>query len=52
MHMPVVREEKGQGTIEYALIIVLTFIILIAVLVLFGTQISTFFSQIVSGLTR
>ena len=44
-------QEKGQGMVEYALIIVLIAIVVIAVLTLLGGQISTVFSQIVSGLT-
>jgi pilus assembly protein Flp/PilA len=46
------RREKGQGMVEYALIIVLVAVVLIVVLALVGSQISTVFSQIVSGLTR
>jgi pilus assembly protein Flp/PilA len=44
-------KEKGQGMVEYALIIVLVAIVLIVVLALVGSQISNVFSQIVSGLT-
>lgn len=44
--------EKGQGMVEYALIIVLVAVVLIVILALVGSQISTVFSQIVSGLTR
>jgi len=44
--------EKGQGMVEYALIIVLVAVVLIVVLALVGSQISTVFSQIVSGLKR
>jgi pilus assembly protein Flp/PilA len=43
-------KEKGQGMVEYALIIVLIAIVVIAILTLLGTQISTVFSEIVSGL--
>ena len=39
-------KEKGQGMVEYALIIVLIAIVVIVVLSLLGTQISTVFSQI------
>lgn len=45
-------KEKGQGMVEYALIIVLVAVVLIVVLALVGSQISTVFSQIVSGLKR
>lgn len=43
-------KEKGQGMVEYALIIVLIAIVVIVVLSLLGTQISTVFSQISSAL--
>jgi pilus assembly protein Flp/PilA len=43
-------KEKGQGMVEYALIIVLIAIVVIIVLTVLGTQISTVFSQISSAL--
>lgn len=43
-------KEKGQGMVEYALIIVLIAVVVIVILGILGTQISTVFSQIVSGL--
>ncbi len=43
-------KEKGQGMVEYALIIVLVAVVLIVVLALVGTQISNVFSRIISGL--
>jgi pilus assembly protein Flp/PilA len=46
------RKEKGQGMVEYALIIVLVAVVLIIVLALVGSQISNVFSKIVSGLNR
>jgi len=45
-------QEKGQGMVEYALIIVLIAIVVIVVLTLLGTQISRVFSQISSALVR
>ncbi|HOT91972.1 MAG TPA: Flp family type IVb pilin [Anaerolineae bacterium] len=42
--------EEGQGLVEYALILVLIAIVVIVVLSLLGSQISTIFSQITSGL--
>jgi pilus assembly protein Flp/PilA len=45
-------KEKGQGMVEYALIIVLIAIVVIVVLSLLGTQISRVFSQISSALDR
>jgi pilus assembly protein Flp/PilA len=43
-------KEKGQGMVEYALIIVLIAIVVIVVLTVLGTQISAVFSQITSAL--
>jgi len=43
-------KEKGQGMVEYALIIVLIAIVVIAVLGLLGGQIAQVFSDIVAGL--
>ncbi|MCS7352209.1 MAG: Flp family type IVb pilin [Anaerolineae bacterium] len=42
--------EKGQGLVEYALILVLIAIVVIAVLTLLGEQVSAVFSQIASAL--
>ncbi|GBD08643.1 hypothetical protein HRbin22_00884 [Candidatus Thermoflexus japonica] len=42
--------EKGQGLVEYALILVLIAIVVIAILTLLGTQVSTVFSSIASAL--
>jgi pilus assembly protein Flp/PilA len=44
-------KEKGQGMVEYALIIVLIAIVVIVVLTLLGTQISTVFSRIALALS-
>jgi pilus assembly protein Flp/PilA len=43
-------KEKGQGMVEYALIIVLIAIVVIVILTLLGTQISVVFSEISSAL--
>ena len=43
-------KEKGQGIVEYALIIVLIAIVVIIVLTILGTQISQVFSRITSSL--
>ena len=42
--------EEGQGLVEYALILVLIAIVVIAILTLLGGQISTVFSNITEGL--
>ena len=43
--------EDGQGLVEYALILVLVAIIVIAVLILLGPQIGNVFSRIINALT-
>lgn len=43
--------EEGQGLVEYALILVLIAIVVIVILGVLGTQVSTIFSQITSGLS-
>lgn len=43
--------EEGQGLVEYALILVLIAIVVIAVLLLLGPQVASIFSTITSGLT-
>ncbi len=45
-----VKEEEGQGMVEYALIIGLVVIIVIAVLALLGPAIANQFQQIVDAL--
>jgi len=43
-------QEKGQGLVEYALILVLIAIVVIVALTALGTRVSTVFHNIVSGL--
>lgn len=42
--------EEGQGLVEYALILVLVAIIVIAILAILGPQIGNVFSRVTSGL--
>ena len=42
--------EEGQGLVEYALILVLIAVVVIAVLTLLGTQVSAIFESIRAGL--
>lgn len=44
--------ERGQGLVEYALILVLIAIVVIGILSILGNRVSTVFSQINSGLTK
>lgn len=45
-------KKKGQGLVEYALILVLIAIVVIVILTFLGSRVSSTFSQIGSGLTR
>lgn len=47
MYLP---REEGQGLVEYALILVLVAIVVIAILALLGPQIANIFSQVTNGL--
>ncbi len=47
MYLP---REEGQGLVEYALILVLVAIVVIAILALIGPQVANIFSQVTSGL--
>ena len=44
--------EEGQGLVEYALILVLIAIVVIAILTALGGRVSKVFSEIDKGLTR
>ncbi len=44
------RNEEGQGLVEYALILVLVAIVVIAILVIMGPQVGNIFSRITNGL--
>jgi pilus assembly protein Flp/PilA len=45
-------KEKGQGLVEYALILVLVAVVVIAVLTLLGPIIGNVFSKVNSNLTK
>lgn len=45
------NREDGQGLVEYALILVLVAVVIIAILSLLGPQIGNVFSQIVDSLS-
>lgn len=45
------KEEKGQGMVEYALIIGFVAIVVIAVLILLGPAISAKFQEIIDALS-
>lgn len=44
------RQYKGQGLVEYALVLVLVAVVVIAILTLLGPQIGNVFSKITCGL--
>ena len=44
-------KEKGQGLVEYALILVLIAVVVIAILVVLGPQIANVFSEISNSMT-
>jgi pilus assembly protein Flp/PilA len=44
------NREEGQGLVEYALVLVLVAVVIIAILTLLGPQIGNVFSRITNGL--
>ncbi len=50
IHVLELRNEKGQGLVEYALILVLVAIVVIAILLLLGPVVGNAFSNIVANL--
>lgn len=47
MYLP---REEGQGLVEYALILVLVAIVVIAILAILGPQIGNIFSKVTNGM--
>ena len=47
MYLP---REEGQGLVEYALILVLVAVVVIAILTILGPQVGNVFSKITNGL--
>ncbi len=45
------KGERGQGLVEYALILVLVAIVVIAIMTLLGPQIANVFSVVTNGLS-
>jgi pilus assembly protein Flp/PilA len=41
-------DKEGQGLVEYALILMLIAIVVVAIVAIFGTQVSTMFSEVSS----
>jgi pilus assembly protein Flp/PilA len=51
LFLPREESQEGQGLVEYALILVLVAIVVIAILVIMGPQIGNIFSRITNGLS-
>lgn len=45
------QDQEGQGLVEYALILVLVAIVVIAILAILGPQIGNIFSRVTNGLS-
>jgi pilus assembly protein Flp/PilA len=45
--MPLIRQEQGQGLVEYALILVMVAIIVVVILALMGPAVGNVFSKVV-----
>lgn len=45
------EDEQGQGLVEYALILVLVAVVVVAILALLGPQIGNIFSKVTNGLS-
>lgn len=45
------KDEEGQGLVEYALILVLVAVVVIAILAILGPQIGNTFSRVTNGLS-
>lgn len=48
--MKIPKKEEGQGLVEYALLLVLVAVIVIAILAVLGSQIVVVFAQVTAGL--
>ncbi len=46
------REEHGQGLTEYAIILALVAVVVIAILTVLGPQVANLFSRVTNGLAR
>ncbi len=44
-------EQKGQGLVEYALILILVAIVVVAIVVVLGPQIGNLFSRVTNGIS-
>jgi pilus assembly protein Flp/PilA len=49
--MYILNEERGQGLLEYGLIIVLVAIIVVFILTVYGSQVANLFSRVTSQIS-
>jgi pilus assembly protein Flp/PilA len=49
---PALREQRGQGMVEYALILVLIAIVVIVIVTVVGQQVNNVFSNVSNGLAQ
>lgn len=47
--MYAMREEHGQGLVEYALILVLVAVVVVIIVGIFGGQVANYFSRVTSA---
>jgi pilus assembly protein Flp/PilA len=52
MNLLYLPREEGQGLVEYALILVLVALVVIAILAVLGPQIGNVFSRVTNGVAR
>lgn len=45
-------QEEGQGLTEYAIILALVALVVIAILILLGPQVANLYSRVTNGLSR
>lgn len=46
------RDERGQGLVEYAIILALVAVVVVVILVVLGPQVANLFSRVTNGLNR
>lgn len=46
------QDQEGQGLVEYALILVLVAVVVVAILAILGPQVGNIFSQVTNGLAH
>ncbi len=44
------NEERGQGLVEYALVLVLVAVVVVIIVAVFGSQVANYFSRVTSAI--